>query len=252
MIINAHSAGELAAQANNVGARFIYISTDSVFDGISGGYAETDVARPQNSYARSKLAGEEAVLRATRRALVLRVNFFAWNMQRKDSLAEWILSRLKRGEAVPGFSDTTFSPVLANDISGWILRLVDLDFNGILHMGSADHCSKYEFAREIAKVFQFDDSLIRRTLMEESTLLAPRPRNTWLRTESLRNCSAILCLPSGRGWKNSERCETMVFTNNSNLLAHELTGTVLSAYIKDRVARNRGNSAHIFHRRHFG
>jgi dTDP-4-dehydrorhamnose reductase len=45
---------EIAAALN---ARFVYISTDSVFDGKRGDYAETDEPAPVNVYARSKLAG---------------------------------------------------------------------------------------------------------------------------------------------------------------------------------------------------
>jgi dTDP-4-dehydrorhamnose reductase len=185
MRMNAQAAGDLAAQASSVGAGFVYISTDAVFDGISGGYVESDAAAPQNWYARGKLAGEESVLRAMPDALVLRVNIYGWNLQAKNSLAEWVLLRLERGDPVPGFYDTTFSPVLANDLAGWILRLVDSGCKGIYHAGSSDHASKYEFAREIARVFQLDETLVKKTLLEASALTAPRPRNTWLRADKI-------------------------------------------------------------------
>ena len=185
MRINAQAAGELAAWARSVGAGFVYISTDAVFDGISGGYSETDQVLPRNCYARSKLAGEEAVLRAMPEALVLRVNIYGWNLQAKSSLAEWILLRLEHGEAVPGFCDTTFSPVLVNDIAEWILRLLEMGSRGIYHVGSTDHITKYDFAREVASVFRLDTSLVKETLVRESSLTAPRPRNTWLRTDKV-------------------------------------------------------------------
>jgi dTDP-4-dehydrorhamnose reductase len=185
MRINAQLAGDLAAQARSVGARLVFVSTDAVFDGISGGYAETDAVRPQNWYARSKVAGEEAVLRTMAEALVLRVNIYGWNLQAKNSLAEWVLLRLEHGDPVPGFCDTMFSPVLANDLAEWIPRLVDFGCSGVYHAGSADHTSKYDFAQEIANVFQLDVALVKETLLEASGLSAPRPRNTWLRADKI-------------------------------------------------------------------
>ena len=185
MRINAQVPGELAAGARSVGARFVYISTDAVFDGVSGGYQESDPVAPSNWYARGKAAGEAAVLREMPEALVLRVNIYGWNLQPKSSLAEWVLARLQSAETVPGFVDTTFAPVLANDLADWILRLVALGCSGIYHVASSDWCSKYQFARSIAQVFQLDPSLVLESRLDASSLSAPRPRNTWLRADKL-------------------------------------------------------------------
>ena len=190
--INAQVPGDLAAGARFAGARFVFISTDAVFDGISGGYGEADPLAPPNAYARSKAAGEVAVLREIPDALVLRVNIYGWNLQPKFSLAEWILARLQGAQVVPGFVDTRFSPVLANDLAEWILRLVGLGCSGIYHVSSSDWCSKYQFAWEIAEIFQLDASLVRESRLDASPLSAPRPRNTWLRSDKL---AAVLGRP---------------------------------------------------------
>jgi dTDP-4-dehydrorhamnose reductase len=192
MRINAGVAGELASLARSLAAPFVYISTDAVFDGLSGGYRETDEVVPVNWYARSKAAGEAAVRRQMPEALVLRANFYGWNLQPKHSLAEWVLARLETGQEVPGFDDTTFSPILANHLAAWIPRLIEAGCTGTFHLASHDRCSKYEFARAIAEVFQLDGSLVRMASLERSGLCAPRPRHTWLRTEKV---SAVLGSP---------------------------------------------------------
>jgi dTDP-4-dehydrorhamnose reductase len=185
MHINAESAGHLAARAEACGAPFVFISTDAVFDGLSGGYSESDQPNPLNVYARTKLAGEQAVLRANPEALILRVNTYGWNLQPKFSLAEWFLYRLEQRESAPGFRDVSFAPILANDLASCILSLVKLASTGIFNAGSSDHMSKFDFARQISEVFALDPSLLFESSVAESSLAAPRPRNLWLRTDKL-------------------------------------------------------------------
>jgi dTDP-4-dehydrorhamnose reductase len=185
MRINAEVSGQLAATARCVGARLIYISTDAVFDGAAGAYRETDRPSPVNHYGVSKAAGEAAVLREMPEALILRVNIYGWNLQPKNSLAEWGLAHLRKGERILGFRDVIFSPMLANELAEWILDLIKCGCTGIYHLGSRDHATKYDFLRELADVFQLDGSLVREALLEQSPLTAPRPRNTWLCTDKV-------------------------------------------------------------------
>ena len=63
--------------------RLLYISTDSVFDGGRGNYAETDTPSPVNVYAKTKLQGEREVLRQNPAALIARVSLYGWNAQKK-------------------------------------------------------------------------------------------------------------------------------------------------------------------------
>src|SRR5579863_1102923 len=69
----------LAELAREMGAAFLFVSTDSVFDGKKGNYSEDDPPGPLNIYAKSKLAAEKEVLRTHHSALVVRVNIYGWN-----------------------------------------------------------------------------------------------------------------------------------------------------------------------------
>jgi dTDP-4-dehydrorhamnose reductase len=178
--VNAGISGNLAAVAARAGARFVYISTDSVFDGSRGGYTEADPVAPLNSYAKSKLAGERAVLEASPEALTLRTNIYGWNMQAKSSLAEWILARLESALETPGFLDVVFCPILVNDLADVILQAAGRGLSGCFHATGSEACSKYEFAVRIAEVFECDRALIRPASIDDSPLKAPRPKNTSL------------------------------------------------------------------------
>ena len=56
------------------GRRFVYISTEYVFDGERGGYTEQDIPNPVNFYALTKLAGE-LIVRQYPNTLVIRTAF---------------------------------------------------------------------------------------------------------------------------------------------------------------------------------
>ena len=178
--VNAHAPGVLATAAAEVGARMVHVSTDAVFDGARGGYVESDPTNPVNVYARTKLDGERAVLAASPDHLVVRTTLFGWNAQPKDSLAEWALGRLDAGERVPGFTDAVFAPLEASTLGGLLLDLAGLGASGVLHLGSADAVSKYEFARAVAQVFGHDADLVDPVVMADVPFRAPRPARTAL------------------------------------------------------------------------
>jgi len=172
--------GLLAEAAAQCGARMVYISTDSVFEGTRGFYTEEDYPKPVNEYAKSKLAGERIVQKHLPRALILRTNMFGWNARDKKSLSEWMLDNFESGRAFPGFNDVYFNPLLVNDLSLVVLELIGWNAEGLFHLGASDACSKYEFALKIAEVFGLDKSLVKPVSIKDSTLKVTRPLNTSL------------------------------------------------------------------------
>jgi dTDP-4-dehydrorhamnose reductase len=185
----------VATAAAAAGARLVYVSTDSVFDGQAGNYREDDPTGPVNVYARTKLAGETAAQTALPACLVARINLFGWNLQPKQSLGEWVLGKLEAGERVPGFTDVRFNPLLASDLAGILLDLMARDARGVLHVAGQGAASKYEFARLVAEAFGFDPGLVDRTTMAGATLRAPRPHNTTLDVSQLTR--TLGCPPPG-------------------------------------------------------
>lgn len=153
--VNVLASADLAEQARSSGARFVYISTDAVFDGARGGYSEADEPSPTTEYGRSKLAGERAVLEANPNALVARVNFYGWSPDGHRSLAEFFYNRLSRAERVPGFDDAVVSTMYVGHLIEVLEHLVDLGANGVFNVVSSESTTKYDFGRRLAKAFGF-------------------------------------------------------------------------------------------------
>jgi dTDP-4-dehydrorhamnose reductase len=184
--INVQASAVLAEIASALNARFVYVSTDSVFDGKRGNYVETDEAAPLNVYARSKLAGERETLRRNKAAIVVRVSIYGWNAQNKDSLAEWVLRRLEGGKHVPGFTDVFFTPILVNDLVPVLFAMLQHELSGLYHVAGSERISKFEFARRVATAFGFDPARVTPCQVKDMRLRAARPLDVSLNTEKVR------------------------------------------------------------------
>ena len=73
---NRDGPAQLAKLCQAAGIPLIHVSTDYVFDGNKRApYVETDPTAPQGVYGASKLAGEQAVMAACSRAIILRTSW---------------------------------------------------------------------------------------------------------------------------------------------------------------------------------
>jgi dTDP-4-dehydrorhamnose reductase len=175
----------LASHVARSGARLVHISTDSVFDGLRGNYAEVDIPTPVGTYSRTKLEGERAVAEADSTAIIARVNLFGWSLTGDRSLAEFFFNNLSQGKSVMGFTDVCFCPLLANDLAAILIRMLEKGLSGIYHVVSSEALSKYDFGVRLAHRFDLDPSLINPTSVNQSGLKAERSPNLSLRTDKL-------------------------------------------------------------------
>jgi len=151
----------------------IYISSDSVYDGVKGDCKESDKIAPQNYYGLTKYQGELEVLKH-RNIIIYRTNIFGWNIQDKNSLGEWVLNELHNKKTINGFKDAYFSSIYTMEFA----RILDIsltkEIKGIYNCGSRDHCSKYEFLKKIADQFDISDAKITPISIDEFTFIAKR------------------------------------------------------------------------------
>jgi dTDP-4-dehydrorhamnose reductase len=183
--LNVELPEKLALHVARGGARLVHLSTDAVFDGQRGNYTEHDLPNPISIYARTKLAGEQAVARANPQAIIARVNMFGWSLSGKRSLAEWFFYNLQAGRRLQGFTDVYFCPLLVNDLAHILLKMLETGLTGLFHVVSSDCLSKYDFGRSLARRFSFDENLIAPASVSEGNLLAARSPNLTLSSAHL-------------------------------------------------------------------
>ena len=202
--VNAVAAGTLSAAAAGIGARFVQISTDAVFDGSQGHYAETDATQPFSVYGRSKLDGENLVS-SNSDALIVRTNFFGWSPTGRRSILEFFVNELSDGHTVRGYTDFVVSSGYVQVLCDALWRLVEGRSTGLLHLTSSDALSKYEFGVAVAEEFGLPSGLI---MPVESDVQPPRNRDISL---DVSRAEAVLGsrLPSQRDGIALARVDTL-------------------------------------------
>ena len=170
---------------NDEDVKLIYISTDSVYDGVGGDFSENDNVNPLNYYGRSKYEGELEVLRK-KETIILRTNLFGWNIQDKKGLGEWILGELKSGRKIKGFKNARFSTIYTLELARVIDIITQKDLTGVFNCGSIDSCSKYDFALKIADRFDLDKKLVTPISIDDFQFKAKRGKNLSLNAGKLQ------------------------------------------------------------------
>ena len=166
------------------GGIFIYISTDSVFDGEKKkAYTELDVVNPLNFYAKTKVLGEKIVCSMST-GLVLRTNIIGWT-HKGTSFAEWIMTSLQCNKPLKLFHDVYFSPLHVDHFTLIIERILRNPIYGLYHCASSDSISKYEFGKKMAEIFQLSYVNINSVSVDTARLKARRPKNMALNSDKL-------------------------------------------------------------------
>jgi dTDP-4-dehydrorhamnose reductase len=179
--LNVQVTEQLAKWAAQIGARFIFISTDIVFDGTRGNYTESDQPRSINHYGKTKTEAEQRVLRLHPDAVVVRTSIiYGKALGGRPSFTEVLLRRLRHGENVPVFTDQYRSPVFVEDLGRAIWELAENDFRGILHVAGPERLSRERIGEIVCEVFRLNPELLVPIQTEDIQLRAPRPLDTSL------------------------------------------------------------------------
>ncbi len=178
--------------AARVQARVVYFSTDYVFDGADGPYAEDAPPRPLSEYGRQKVWGELGVaLHGGGDVIVRTTVVYGWEEQGKN-FVQRLVAALLEGRRVRVPHDQVGSPTYAPNLAAAVVELAASGATGVFHIGGPDRVSRYDLARAAAAAFALDDALIEPVSTSELAQPARRPLQAGLRSDKAR---ALLSTP---------------------------------------------------------
>lgn len=200
-VVNRDGSRNIAQAAKLAGARLVAISTDYVFDGTkTRPYKETDKPRPPNVYGQSKLAGEEAIIKAYPQAIIVRTAWLYGGTGGHKNFVRTILRKAKVGEPLKVVDDQVGSPTYARHLAQAIKQIIDQNLPaGIYHAVNSGQASWFEFAKEIVKLAKIKTDLPAQAGLQpiktsQLNLPAKRPVYSVLSTKKL--ASYGITLPS--------------------------------------------------------
>lgn len=179
--VNVGFTQTLLKSAEEQTCRFIYCSTDTVFDGLKGMYKEEDKPIPLNHYARTKVQAEQDILQSKTSHVVARLslvmgfpilgvgNSFLARMQKK----------IEEGKPIPMPEDEYRTPIDVITVGRALIELTQNSFEGIIHLAGNERTSRYNMAKIIAREMNWDESLIQPHVITDSWR-APRPKDASL------------------------------------------------------------------------
>lgn len=183
MQINGHATEVIAQTCKDIDAKMIYISTDYVFPGIGDmPHKVADPKDPPNVYGRSKLAGEEAVIKNLDKYFIVRISW-VFGVNGKNFVKTMLrLSETK--DKLTVVNDQIGSPTYTADVAPLLVDMVQTDKYGIYHATNEGFCSWAEFAAEIFRQAGAKTEIIPVPSSEYPTK-AVRPKNSRLSKQKL-------------------------------------------------------------------
>ena len=176
--VNAQGTRNLADSTEKMGAKFVYISTDYVFDGVKGFYKEKDATNPINYYGTTKLEGEEAVKKICSEFIIARTSVI-YGANTKNFVT-WVVDALEKGKHINIATDQHVSPTLNTDLAKQLVALIEKDTKGVFHTAGGERISRYDFVKVIADLFGLDKNLINPVRMTDINWIARRPMDSSL------------------------------------------------------------------------
>jgi dTDP-4-dehydrorhamnose reductase len=161
--VNAEGTQHVADRAAASGARLAFISTNEVFDGeATEPYAEDAEPAPINNYGLSKHAGEELARRICPDTLIVRTSWLygdgGTNFETKVRSA---LANAAPARPLRFVTDEVASPTYARDAAAAIARLIEVAAPpGVYHLANAGAASRFDWARETARLAGADPERI--------------------------------------------------------------------------------------------
>lgn len=183
-IVNVEGTRNVAEVCKTINAKFVFISTDYVFDGTyMGEYSEMMETNPKNEYGKAKLAGENVVSELLEEYYIIRTswvfgefgNNFVYTMQKLAAERD-ILNVV---------NDQVGRPTWTRTLAEFMIYLIEKNQSyGLYHLSNEEETTWYGFAKEILKD---TDIVINPVTSVEFPQKAYRPKHSVMNIEKAKN-----------------------------------------------------------------
>jgi dTDP-4-dehydrorhamnose reductase len=182
-LINVQGTNYLVEAAKAVGAKFLYISTDYVFDGEKeGAYEVEDIKNPLSIYGQTKSEAED-VVEAYSKHFIVRISW-AFGIH-GSNFPHTMLKLAETHKVIRVVNDQVGSPTFTEDISVLIDSIIHTEKYGTYQATNEGYTNWYHYTEEIFRQAGVNDVTIVPVTAKEYGAPAHRPQNSRLSKKSL-------------------------------------------------------------------
>ena len=176
-LLNVTAVQHLADACSELNIHLIHLSTDFIFDGENGPYAEDDEPNPLSYYGASKLLAEKIVEKCTcpwaivRTVLVIGIT----EGMSRSNIVLWAKGALEKGQTINVVDDQFRTPTLAEDLADGCMLVAKQKARGVFNISGKDFMSIYELVQQVAHHFKLPKNLIQKSSSNNLNQAAKRP-----------------------------------------------------------------------------
>jgi len=185
--LNVGVVKELAKYCKLFDKKMISFSTDYIFSGNEGPYAEDASTLPVNYYGKTKLQSEILLateLKAKQYAIIRTNVVYGISNYGQSDFVNWIIGELKNKREINIVEGQYCNPTYTFDLAKAVEIIIEEELSGIFHVGGEDYLNRYEIAMKVAEVFDCDKNLINKIANEQLVQKARRPEKGGLIIEN--------------------------------------------------------------------
>jgi dTDP-4-dehydrorhamnose reductase len=178
--INVTATRFIIDAAKAINARFIFVSTDFIFDGNAGPYSENDEPSPVNYYGSTKMVAEKAVMESGLDYAIARtiLVYGIVPASGRTNIIGFVKDNLEANKTIKMVTDQVRTPTYVDDLAAGIILILEKNGRGIYHLSGEQQMTPYDIAIETARYFNFNEGLIEKASSEEIRQPAVRPSIT--------------------------------------------------------------------------
>lgn len=179
-LLNVTAVKYLISASEKYDTFFCHLSTDFIFDGANGPYAEDAEANPISIYGESKLKAEKLLQHSSLRWAIARtvlVYGIVADMSRTNIIL-WVKKSLEGGKTIHVVTDQFRTPTLAEDLAIGCWLITQKQAEGIFNISGSDFLTPYEMAIKTANYYGLNEKLIQKADSSTFQQAAKRPMRT--------------------------------------------------------------------------
>lgn len=185
--INVNGTKNILELSEKYESKFIFISSNGIYDGNAAPYAEEETATPINYYGLVKLMGEKMTRKAKVPFAIIRpILMYGWPFSfERGNIVTLAISKLAQGETFHAYDDVYANPLFNHGCAEAIWRVINNNEFDAFNIAGADRVNIYGLLVKAAEVFGLDKDAVIPVQQGYFNELARRPRDTSFKTDKM-------------------------------------------------------------------